>query len=131
LPAPGLVVLRRVEYASPCPGTDMTVTQMLFGFKGRLKRLPWWIATIFADLGLGMVDAVFGVPRPSIFFLLLLAPPLIWISVAVQIKRWHDRDKSGWWFLMNFLPIIGWLWVLIECGFLRGTPGPNRFGDET
>jgi uncharacterized membrane protein YhaH (DUF805 family) len=70
-------------------------------------------------------------PRPSVLFLLLLAPPLIWISVAVQVKRWHDRDKSGWWFLMNFVPIIGWLWVLIECGFLRGTPGPNRFGEET
>jgi Predicted membrane protein len=109
----------------------MTVTHLLFGFSGREKRLPWWIATILVDLGLGMVYAIFGMPRPSVFFLLLLAPPLIWISVAVQVKRWHDRDKSGWWFLMNFVPIIGWLWVLIECGFLRGTPGPNRFGDET
>jgi uncharacterized membrane protein YhaH (DUF805 family) len=104
---------------------------LLFGFSGRLTRLPWWIATILADLGLGVVDAIFGMPRPSVFFLLLLAPPLIWISIAVQVKRWHDRDKSGWWFLMNLLPIIGWLWVLIECGFLRGTGGPNRFGDET
>jgi uncharacterized membrane protein YhaH (DUF805 family) len=109
----------------------MTVTQMLFGFKGRLKRMPWWITTIVANLGLGMVDAVFGFPRASILFLLLLAPPLIWILIAVQIKRWHDRDKSGWWFLINFVPIIGWLWVLIECGFLKGTTGPNRFGEET
>ena len=73
----------------------MTVTQLLFGFKGRLKRLSWWIATILADLGLGIVDAIFGVPRPSVFFLLLLVPPLIWISIAVQVKRWHDRDKIG------------------------------------
>jgi uncharacterized membrane protein YhaH (DUF805 family) len=109
----------------------MTVTLLLFGFKGRLKRLPWWIATILADLGLGVVDAIFGVPRPSLFFLLLLMPPLIWISIAVQVKRWHDRNKSAWWLLINFVPIIGWLWVLIECGFLRGTEGPNRFGDET
>lgn len=109
----------------------MTVTRMLFGLSGRLGRLPWWIATLLADLGLGVVDAIFGLPRPSVFFLLLLVPPLIWISFAVQVKRWHDRDKSGWWFLLNFLPIIGWLWVLIECGFLPGTPGPNRFGDES
>jgi uncharacterized membrane protein YhaH (DUF805 family) len=85
----------------------MTVTQMLLGFHGRLGRFPWWIATVLADLGLGIVDAVFGAPHPSILFLVVLAPPLIWISVAVQIKRWHDRDKSGWWFLMNFVPIIG------------------------
>jgi uncharacterized membrane protein YhaH (DUF805 family) len=109
----------------------MTVTQSLFGFKGRLKRLPWWIATILANLGLGMAVAIFGAPHPSAFFLLLLVPPLIWISIAVQVKRWHDRNKSGWWLLMNFLPVIGLLWVLIECGFLRGTEGPNRFGDET
>jgi uncharacterized membrane protein YhaH (DUF805 family) len=109
----------------------MTVTQLLFGFKGRAKRLPWWIATVLAYLGLGIVEAIFGIPRPSVLFLLLLAPPLIWILIAVQIKRWHDRDKSAWWFLMNFVPIIGSLWVLIECGFLRGTEGPNRFGDET
>ena len=109
----------------------MTVTHLLFGFSGREKRLPWWIATLLVDLALGMIYAIFGHLRPSVLGLLLLAPPLIWISVAVQVKRWHDRDKSGWWFLMNFVPIIGWLWVLIECGFLRGTPGPNRFGDET
>jgi len=109
----------------------MPVTQLLFGFKGRLKRLPWWIATILAYLALGIVEAIFGIPRPSVLFLLLLVPPLIWILIAIQIKRWHDRDKSAWWFLMNFVPIIGWLWVLIECGFLRGTEGPNRFGDET
>lgn len=108
----------------------MTIIQMLFGFKGRLERLPWWIATILGNLGLGMVYAIFGWPRPSVVFLLLLGPALIWILVAVQVKRWHDRDKSGWWFLINLLPVVGWLWVLVECGFLRGTVGPNRFGDE-
>jgi uncharacterized membrane protein YhaH (DUF805 family) len=116
---------------SPNLGAQLTVTQSIFGFKGRLKRLPWWIATILTNLGLGMAVAIFGVPRPSAFFLLLLVPPLIWISIVVQVKRWHDRNKSGWWFLMTFLPVIGLLWVLIECGFLRGTEGPNRFGDET
>ena len=111
----------------------MTVTHMLFGLHGRLGRLPWWIATILADLGLGIIAAIFGLPRPSVLFLVLvlIVPPLIWISFAMQVKRWHDRDKSGWWFLLNLLPIIGWLWVLVECGFLRGTAGPNRFGDET
>ena len=43
----------------------MTVTQLLFGFSGRLKRLPWWIATILADLGLGIAEAIFGMPRAA------------------------------------------------------------------
>ena len=56
--------------------------------------------------------------------------PMLWISVAVQCKRWHDRDKSGWWFLINFIPIIGPLWAFIELGCLRGTMGPNLYGAD-
>jgi hypothetical protein len=50
------------------------------------------------------------------------------IDVIVYIKRFHDRDKSGWWVLIWLIPIIGAIWLLIELGFLKGTPGPNRFG---
>ena len=49
-------------------------------------------------------------------------------SIIVYIKRFHDRDKSGWWVLIGLIPIIGGIWLLIELGFLKGTPGPNRFG---
>ena len=49
-------------------------------------------------------------------------------SSFVHIKRFHDRDKSGWWVLIGLIPIIGAIWLLIELGFLKGTPGPNRFG---
>ncbi|MGB6766725.1 MAG: DUF805 domain-containing protein [Methyloceanibacter sp.] len=44
-------------------------------------------------------------------------------SILVDIKRWRDRDKSGWWMPILFVPIIGAIWL-----FLAGTPGPNRFG---
>ena len=49
-------------------------------------------------------------------------------SIIVYIKRFHDRDKSGWWVLIGLIPIIGAIWLLIELGFLKGTDGPNRFG---
>ena len=55
---------------------------------------------------------------------------LIWPALAVSVKRWHDRDKSGWWVLLNLLPVIGWLWALVDNGFLRGTDGPNRYGPD-
>lgn len=51
-----------------------------------------------------------------------------WIGLAVSIKRFHDRDKSGFWILIIFVPLIGPLWQFIECGFLAGTDGGNRFG---
>jgi uncharacterized membrane protein YhaH (DUF805 family) len=46
----------------------------------------------------------------------------------VYIKRFHDRDKTGWWVLIGLIPLIGPLWLLIELGFLKGTDGANRFG---
>jgi uncharacterized membrane protein YhaH (DUF805 family) len=55
---------------------------------------------------------------------------LIWVGLAVQVKRWHDRNKSGWWVLVGFIPYIGGIWQIIECGCLRGTEGENRFGSD-
>ena len=60
----------------------------------------------------------------------IIALAIVWLSVCLQAKRWHDRDKSAWWMLIAIIPFIGDVWVLIECGFRRGTGGPNRFGDD-
>jgi len=62
--------------------------------------------------------------------LLVLTVAIFWIGLAVAAKRWHDRGKSAWWILIAFVPVIGGLWYLIECGFLKGTSGANRFGSD-
>ena len=70
-------------------------------------------------------------------------------GIAVGIKRLHDRDKTGWWLLVFYLvpgliSTVGTrmhgsailnlvsaaisIWMIVELGFLRGTPGPNRYG---
>ena len=45
-------------------------------------------------------------------------------------RRWHDRDKSGWWTLIGLIPVVGAIWILVECGCLKGSDGPNRFGAD-
>ena len=60
--------------------------------------------------------------------LVLLYAVDVWIGLALAVKRCHDRDKSGWFLLIGFIPIIGGVWLLVELGFLDGTQGPNRFG---
>jgi uncharacterized membrane protein YhaH (DUF805 family) len=55
---------------------------------------------------------------------------LLWVLLAISIKRWHDRDKPGWWALMGCFPIVGWVWALVEAGCLRGTVGPNHYGPD-
>lgn len=52
----------------------------------------------------------------------------LWPSLASISKRLHDRGRSAWFMLIAFVPLIGVFWLLIECGFLRGESGANRFG---
>jgi uncharacterized membrane protein YhaH (DUF805 family) len=79
---------------------------------------------LFVDMALGTYDPQNGVGLLSGIFSLLVIIP----AILVYIKRWHDRDKSGWWMLILLIPIVGAIWFLVELGFLPGTPGPNRFG---
>lgn len=59
-----------------------------------------------------------------IFVLAILIP-----SIAVQVRRFHDQDKSGWFVLLALIPFLGGLVVLVfMC--LEGTRGPNRFGPD-
>jgi uncharacterized membrane protein YhaH (DUF805 family) len=127
------------------------MVHLLFGFNGRTRRLHYWLASFGAGIGLSVVlmivliliEAVAGAtsngdlraamssPAMIIVMTVLIGAYLVlafWISLAIQIKRWHDRDKSGVWVLIAFIPFVGGLWTLIECGFLDGTEGPNRFG---
>ena len=62
-----------------------------------------------------------------VWFGCIIMMALLWSSLAVQTKRWHDRNKSGWWNLIGFVPIVGPIWAFIELGFLQGTYGANRY----
>ena len=61
--------------------------------------------------------------------LLLFVPFMAYIGIVNQVKRWHDRDKTGWWVLVN-LTGIGILYNLAVLGFVKGTNGPNRLGED-
>lgn len=103
---------------------------LLFGRQGRVDRRTWWLWAVAMPLGMGLYFTVLlrvvGVPArvtDNVVNLLLL-----WPVVAVSVKRWHDRDKSGWWVLVNLVPVVGWVWALVENGLLSGSRDANRFG---
>lgn len=122
----------------------MTIAQTLFSFKGRINRAKYWLiqllvlVTILSLFILGLStgrsdnDPVIGsdpdVGRIVIFILSSIIST--WINLAIQIKRWHDRDRSGWWVFIGLIPFIGAIWVFVELGCLKGTGGPNRFGPD-
>jgi uncharacterized membrane protein YhaH (DUF805 family) len=99
---------------------------------GRISRKAYWLASLpllplFIVLDLLMTGDANAASSGSatIVFAALLVPNLM-----LGIKRFHDRDKSGWWLLISLVPLIGPLWILVELGFLQGSEGSNRFGPD-
>ena len=105
-------------------------------FAGRSRRKEYWffllgvmIVTIILSiiegiLGLsGMIGGAYG-PLTALFLLGIIVP-----AIAVQVRRFHDQDKSGWFVLLSLIPFLGGLIVLVFM-FLEGTKGPNRFGPD-
>lgn len=78
----------------------------LFGFQGRINRAKFWLSLIpvfglAIVMGLGV--AVFLGTGIEWAIGLAAFAALVWISVAIGVKRLHDRDKSGWWLLLYYV----------------------------
>ncbi|WP_105902848.1 DUF805 domain-containing protein [Vibrio gangliei] len=138
----------------------MTAKQWLFSFQGRISRQRFWMWNLFYYLVmLGVVGVaaqnMFASYTGVVIFIVSAA--LLWPDLAVTAKRWHDRNKSNWWLLMHIPLLIGrimtptagmeaaqpiWqtgmsvlalvcgIWMLVECGLLKGSQGDNRYGPE-
>lgn len=116
-----------------------------FSFQGRINRAKYWrikigifLANLFFHIWVASQFSHEALRRPPsntgewILVGGMVAVTVVSLVVAIttEVKRFHDRDKSGWWVLIAFIPVIGAAWVVIECGFLLGTAGPNRFGAD-
>ncbi len=117
-------------------------------FTGRSARPEYWWFTLFA-VGLSIVAAIIDSVLPTIFGYgivgTLLSLALLLPSVAVGIRRLHDTDRSGWFIMLaygpllfstifgRFIGIIATLpmlaaFVLLYFLVLEGTKGPNQYG---
>ena len=128
----------------------MSMKDLLFSFEGRIGRKPFWL-TLLAMVAVGILinvlvlGAMFAGAASAdpegggggamgaviMVVMVVLGVAMLWISLAVQAKRWHDLDKSAWWILINLVPAVGGLIALIMCGFMAGTQGPNQFGSAS
>jgi uncharacterized membrane protein YhaH (DUF805 family) len=66
-----------------------------------------------------------GLAIAILFATSLLIMAYLWIACCV--RRLHDRGKHGGWFFLYFLPVVGSMWMLIECGIL-GSADSDRYG---
>lgn len=88
-------------------------------FNGRATRSEYWFFFLFQVIGT-IVTMMIDPVVMAIFALALLVP-----GIAVTIRRLHDTDRSGWFYLLSFVPLLGLVVLVFMC--LEGTPGPNRF----
>lgn len=110
-------------------------------FSGRARRAEyWWFAlfNVLASLALQILDLVIfgdyrmghdagaGLPNVlgGLFSLAILLP-----SIAVWVRRLHDVGRSGWWWLLALIPVIGWI-ILFYWSVRRGDVGGNSFGPD-
>ncbi|GLX64937.1 MULTISPECIES: DUF805 domain-containing protein [Proteus] len=110
-------------------------------FSGRARRKEYWMFTLVntiiitvlyailissVDMNTGEMSSLGSIAGIiiGIYSLAIIVP-----SLAVTIRRFHDQDKSGWMFLLAFIPAVGGLIVFVfMC--LEGTKGDNRFGPD-
>lgn len=106
-------------------------------FQGRSRRKEYWMFQLGIILMYvafmvfaGAFGAILGETASSIvllpLFLIVLA--IIVPSLAVTVRRLHDQDKSGWWILINFIPLGGIVLLVFMC--LEGTSGTNQYGPD-
>lgn len=123
-------------------------------FQGRSRRTEYWMFVLFmliCYVVLGLVAGLLGgfsgttasttssaavaatgfgfLTGPMLVLLGLFALAMFIPSLAVQVRRFHDQDKSGWFVLLGLIPYAGGLIILVfMC--LEGTKGTNRFGAD-
>ena len=105
------------------------VTEHYFDFTGRARRAEyWWFTLVYIIIAivLGVIQTILhlGNLLSGLFSLALLLP-----SLGVAVRRLHDIGRSGWWFLLVFIPIVGWI-VLIYWYVQPGNAGTNAFGAD-
>lgn len=115
-------------------------------FSGRARRKEYWMFILFSiafSISLTILDDILGLNYnesytstsgfsfyasggilSSIFSLAILIP-----SLAVSVRRLHDINKSGWNLLLVFIPLIGFIWLIILFA-TEGDKGSNQYGSD-
>jgi uncharacterized membrane protein YhaH (DUF805 family) len=103
-------------------------------FSGRARRSEFWFASLFVGLVSFALSILASVVDGSqsigvvtvVYYLWSLA--LVIPSLAITVRRLHDVNKSGGYYFIGLIPLVGAILLLVE--MVRDSqPGPNRFGN--
>ncbi len=104
-------------------------------FSGRSRRKEYWyfylfyilfiFVLTFIDVMIGTYDEVAEIGLFAGIFVLFMLIPLL----AASVRRLHDTDRSGWWLLINLIPLIGVI-VFTVFTLQDSKPGENQYGSS-
>ncbi|MDR2917623.1 MAG: DUF805 domain-containing protein [Tannerella sp.] len=112
----------------------LKVLKNFANFNGRARRKEYWMYTfinivilialmIICFIAIGIEENVgkFFLILPFLYTLVVFIP-----TVAVVVRRLHDINQSGLWYLIAFIPLGNF--ILLVFMMMNGTPGPNQYG---
>ena len=100
-------------------------------FRGRARRKEFWVfwlVHLLILVAISFVDAALGTAEDDVGFGFLGYYALTFLpALAVSVRRLHDTGRSGWWILLNAVPVVGSL-VVLAFSAMDGAPGDNEYG---
>ena len=117
----------------------LKVLKQYTDFDGRARRKEYWMFTLFnvififltqtIDNLIGVTFDIYGIPLGFGYIYLLYTLALFIPSLAVVVRRLHDVGKSGWMYLLIFIPLIGFIWLFV-LAVTNGNKGENKYGKD-
>ncbi|KPL50025.1 membrane protein [Xanthomonas axonopodis] len=113
-------------------------------FNGRSRRKEYWAFALMQFLVLFVFGDLFAIAAVAMgnengpgalawlicAVMVIVCLALIVPAIAVTVRRLHDQDKSGWFYLISLVPYVG-AFVLLVFMCIEGTPGPNQYGENS
>ncbi len=96
-------------------------------FDGRARRSEYWWFYLFILIVNSVVNGIIQATGVTMTVILVVSVIISLCSLSVSIRRLHDIGKSGWWILINLIPLIGTI-IFIIFAVKDSEPGENKYG---
>jgi uncharacterized membrane protein YhaH (DUF805 family) len=120
-----------IPLKGPSVNWYLAVLKNYVGFSGRARRKEYWMFVLFNLIIMTILYLPFVITQePALVALYGVYALAVFLpSLAVTVRRLHDIGKSGWWYLINFVPLVGPI-ILIVLTATAGETGPNQYGPD-
>ncbi|WP_369976263.1 DUF805 domain-containing protein [Xanthomonas bundabergensis] len=111
-------------------------------FSGRSRRKEYWMFTLLNIVvitvlmvlvgiggGFGGQNGTSALSMAAFVLVCLYSLAVLVPSLAVQVRRFHDQGKSGWYVLLGLIPWLGGVVIMVFM-FMEGVRGANAYGPD-